>query len=243
MDELGRSAERGVERAERRDQFQLGLRVDPPQRPGTRARRLDRDPHGLLGGPSDIDACSKRLTGQLEPPDAPARRGGAALRRERLHRERELRRNEIGDGAFVVGEGRGDPEQLDRADDSAAGTCGHDERAGRADASGGASDRLRYAARCDRLGGRPRAGDLGCERRRLGRDGTCRQVPVVVDHAHDREVGVRGASCDADDRGQRSAQIRRRGDLCRGVGEQFDGQPLGFDDHRKGEYCLHFPHG
>ena len=91
--------------------------------------------------------------------------------------------------------------------------------------------------------GRPRAGDLGCKRRPLGRDGACRQVPVGVDHAHDREVGVSGASRDADDRGQRSAQIRRRGDLCRGVGEQFDGQPPGLDDHRKWEYCLHFPHG
>ena len=75
----------------------------------------------------------------------------------------------------------------------------------------------------------------------LGRDGARRQVPVVVEHAHDREVGVSGASRDADDRGQRSAQIRRRGDLCRGVGEQFDGQPPGLDDHRKEKYRLHIP--
>jgi len=241
--EFRRSAVSRVEGAERRDELRLVRRGDQPERTCARPGSLHRDPHRLLRGPADVAARGERLTCQPEPFDAAARRGRPTIRSQRSHGERQLGCDEVGDGALVLVERRGDTEQLHRADHPSAGMRRNGEQTGCAGALGRPSDGLGDLARRNRLARRPCACDLGSERRSLGCDGACRQVAVGGEHPQNRQVGLGCAGGDERDRGQRSAQIRRRSDLCRGVGEQFDGQPPGLDDHRRKQYCLHFGDG
>jgi len=177
-----------VERAERRDELRLARRGDPPERTRARGRRLHRDPHRLLRSPADVATGGERLTRQLEPFDPPARRGRPTVRSERPHGERQLCGDEVGYGALVLVERRGDPEQLHRADHPSAGARRNGEHAGCPHALGRAPDGFGDLARGDRLARRPCARDLGPERRSLGRDGACRQVAVGVEHPQNCQV-------------------------------------------------------
>jgi hypothetical protein len=225
----------GVERPERGDELGLTAAADAPEGACARPRGLHRDSHRLLGGSAHVTACGQRLSCQLEPLHAAARSSGAAVGGERPHRQGELRRDEVGDGAVILAERRRDPHELDRADDASACTRRHREHAGSLHALAGAPNRLGHLARGDRPTRRTGARDLGSERRPFRRQGARRQVTLRVDHAEHGQIRLGCARRDAGDCGQRSAQICRRSDLRCRVGEQFDGQPPGFDHHRKEE--------
>jgi hypothetical protein len=200
---------------------------DAPQDTAARTGRLGGDPHGLVPGAAHVAAGRECLARELEP----GRTADAGAGDERPDGQPDLRRHELDDCAVAVSE-RLLPHDLDGADDATARACHLDGRSGCVRALGRPRDRLRELTRLEPLRRDARAGDLGSERRAVGRRGARDEVSLVVDDAQDDEVGARRLGGAGRERRERRPQVAGRSDPARGFGERLHRQSLGFDGHR-----------
>ena len=181
-----------------------------------------------MGRAAGVDACGKRLAGELQPRGATEPDGGSVPGASVRTASASLRSDKLASGRSSSPEGLR-TEQLGRADDTVLRARGLDQQPGHDAGGATASD------------GRPPAHVLARERacppprRRaasLGSDGTRDQLAVLVEHPEHRQSASVASTAAAAITASAARRSSGRREPARGIGERLDGQPLGIDDHR-----------
>ena len=237
VDERCGSGQPGLERADRGDQLGAVLAQAPqcPRRgprsprprcaPSVGAERR-ASPPAASASPASSSRLARTVGAVLPPARASARRVRPARRQVRRAPGRRRRR-------------LADADQLDRADDLAAGTRGQGEHAAAPRPLGGAAGRLGRLARDHGLAETARAGDLRGERRAGRRDRARRERdprrPAPAAPPDPRIVASAAAAATMSKRGAEIPGLRRSVPRPRPEPRRV---AASLDDHAGKQYCL-----
>ena len=215
FDEIGRRPAEPVRGDKRRDP----VRIEPPERPACRSRRLRRDADDLLGRLLLVAACREGLAEQLEL--ATGQRLGVVSRPAvslEPERERQVRGRRGGQGLLLGAEGKAGAVELEQRSDPAVDRDRHEpcDRQLRAGCSPAHLGRSLWITRCvlepelapgRRGGGEPAPQQLGGQRSRARVHGARNQLPLEIHEAGDDQVGARAERHGPQERTERRVTV------------------------------------